>query len=476
VSDQASRTNAEAEDMGKLEEMIWPDSWKTLEHGIRSGRYIDPDFARLEHAKLWSRVWQMAARLDEVPEPGDHTVYEIGDQSILVVRVDADTVKAYHNACPHRGTALAEGAGTFEKCRIVCPFHGWRWGLDGRNQYVLERQQFRNGQLRDADVALREVELQIFAGFIFINFDPNPPPFAEFIAPVRALIEDLVIGDMHHYWWKSVVVPANWKVALEAFLEGYHVPATHPQLEVHSAAFIYGDDVSGEPPQYAHVDHLYETFPNGHGRFLGGQKTPMAGHTRSVGDPVDAMADRLNLLAEGMNAMVLAADVALVRSLKGQPIPEGSTLGGEYVRTLYATAAAQSRPMPKLERRLLDQWGGEIFVFPNLMILPQAGNCMIYRVRPDGFDPDSCIFEIYSTRTLPSAQTPERAIVQRMTDAKDPAQFLRIPRQDFSNIPRIQKGLHTRGCKQIWLADYFEMMILNLHQEMDRYLLSGRDM
>ena len=59
-----------------------------------------------------------------------------------------------------------------------------------------------------------------------------------------------------------------------------------------------------------------------------------------------------------------------------------------------------------------------------------------------------------------------------MTDASDPEQFLQIPRQDFSNIPRMQKGLQTSGCKQVWLANYYEMMILNLHQELDRYLKS----
>lgn len=449
----------------------WPEHWKTLSHGIRTGRYIDPEFARLEHDKLWSKAWQVAARLDEVPNPGDYSVYEIGHQSIMVVRVDETTVKAYYNACPHRGTALAEhAAGNFEKCRIICPFHGWRWGLDGVNQYVLERHQFREGQLKDADVALREVKLQIFAGFIFVNFDANPQPFAEFIAPVGKLIEDLALGEMHHYWWKSVVAPCNWKVAVEAFLEGYHVPATHPQLEVPSADFLYGDDVSGPTPAYAHLDHLYEIFPNGHGRFLGGEKTPMQGHARTAGDPVDIMADRLNLLVEGMDAMVLKEDVELVRALKGKPIPEGSTLGAEYVKSLYATAAAQNRPMPKLERDVLNQWGGEIFVFPNLMILPQAGNCMIYRVRPNGFDPDSCIFEIFSTKTYPAGTPIPRPEVESMTDVSDPEQFRQIPRQDFSNIPRIQKGLHTKGCKQVWLADYYEKLILNMHQEMDRYL------
>src|SRR5690606_33602102 len=136
----------------------------------------------------------------------------------------------------------------------------------------------------------------------------------------------------------------------------------------------------------------------------GGEKTPMAGHTRTTPEQaVDAMADRLNLLVTGMDAMVLKEDVELVRSLKGKPIPEGSSLGSEYVKALYAKAAAEQRPMPKLDREILNQWGGEIFIFPNLMILPQAGNAMMYRVRPNGLDPDSCIFEIFSTKTYPAA-------------------------------------------------------------------------
>lgn len=448
----------------------WPDSWLTLQNGIRSGRYTDPDFTKLEFEKLWSRTWQMAARLDEVPEPGDYTVYDIGDESVIVVRVDTDTIKAFNNACPHRGTSLAVGCGTFEHSRIICPFHGWRWGIDGMIQYVLEREQFHSGQLKDSDVSLRELKLEVYAGFVFINFDKNPPSFESFIAPVRQLIDDLAIGDMHHIWWKSVVAPANWKVALEAFLEAYHVPATHPQLETASAAFIYGDDVSGPPPEYSHAGHVYETFSHGHGRFLGGQKTPMAGHSTLAGDPVDLMADRLTLLVEGMDAMIMKEDVDLVRALKGKPVPEGSTLGGEYVKALYATAAAQQRPMPKLEREVLDQWGGEIFVFPNLLILPQAGNAMMYRIRPNGDDPNSCIFEIFSTKTRPADEAIPRAVVEQMTDASDPAQFLQIPRQDFSNIPRIQRGLRTGGLKQIWLAGYFEQMILNLHQEIDRFI------
>lgn len=449
----------------------WPPSWLTTPHGIRTGRYIDPQFARLEHEKLWNRVWQAAARLDEIPQVGDHTTYTIGDQSVMLVRADESTVKAYHNFCPHRGTALADGCGTFENNRIICPFHGWRWDLNGRNQFVLERQEFRNGQLQAGDVALKEVHCVVFAGFVWINLSKNPEPFDEYIAPVRRWLEDLAIDQMRHYWWKAIPIAANWKVAQEAFFEGYHVPATHPQLEKLGAEVIWGDRAENTI-EFAHKNVFYDAWPKGHGRFYGGKKTPMAGDVKRLGegDPVELMAARLQLLAEGMNAQVLMQDVEIVRSLKGRPIPEGSSLGGEYVKALYADAAATQRPMPKPLPEIVGFWGGELFIFPNLMILPQAGNAMIYRARPDGFDPDKCIFEIMSTKTYPAAVKPPRAIVKTVTDPLDPEQVLLIPRQDLGNIPRMQKGLHSRGMRQTWLAKEQEKIILNMHQEMDRFL------
>ena len=450
----------------------WPPGWQTLQHGIAVGRYTDPAFLKLEFEKLWSRVWQVAARVDEVPEPGDFTTYDIGQRSVIVVRADKDTIKAYHNVCPHRGTALGVGSGTYERSQIMCPFHGWRWNLAGEIQYVLERQEFRGGQLKDSDCALKEVAVRIYAGFVFINFDKNPESFDDFIAPIRQLLDDLAIGDMHHIWWKSIAVPANWKVAQEAFFEGYHVPATHPQLEPAGCEVVTGIR-SAEGFHFSHHNVFYENFAHGHGRFFGGKKTPMAGHVADpTADPVEAMAGRLQLLVDGMDAMILQQDVDLIRSLKGKPIPAGSSLGGEYVKALYSNAAAERRPMPKPVPEIIGQWGGEVVLFPNFMILPQAGNAMMYRVRPHATDPNQCTFEIYSTRTLPAAVKPPRATVQPVTDTSDPAQVLLIPRQDLGNIPRMQKGLQTGGIRNIYLAAEQEKIILNHHQELDRYLQS----
>jgi len=120
----------------------------------------------------------------------------------------------------------------------------------------------------------------------------------------------------------------------------------------------------------------------------------------------------------------------------------------------------------------LGMWGGEIFIFPNFMILPQAGNAMMYRARPVGLDPDRCVFEIFSTKTYPASLKPPRARVERVTDIDDPQQVRQIPRQDLGNIPRMQRGLHSKSMRQTWLAEEQEKIILNMHQEIDRYLIS----
>ncbi len=445
----------------------WPSSWTTFPHGIGVGRYIDADFARLEYEKLWKKVWQVAARLDEIPQAGDYTVYEIGDQSVMLVRVDAQTVKAYRNACPHRGTSLADGCGSFPNQRIVCPFHGWRWDLNGNNKLVLDRHEFRDGKLQDGDVALRQLPAVVFAGFVFIHFQPSPPSFDDYIAPVRQWLEDFAIGQMRHYWWKSIRIPANWKVAQEAFMEAYHVPATHPQLDEVGREIVFGDRPGGE---MGHHNVHYEAMPNGHGRFFAGPKKPMTGHVQGgSGDLLEKMIARLSLNADGMDAMILQEDVEVLKTLRGQPVPAGSSLGEEYIKALYRRAAEQRRPMPKMTPEVLGSWGGEFFLFPNFLVLPNAGNCEFYRSRPDGNNPDSCIFEVYSSKTYPAGIEPPRARVEPVTMETRKEGFLLVPQQDLGNIPRIQKGLH-QGMRQTWLGKEQEKIILNMHRELDRYL------
>ncbi len=446
----------------------WPARWKTLAQGVGVGRYTDPGFAALELEKLWYQVWQVAARVDEIPAVGDFTTYRIGDQSIMLVRASADEVKAYYNFCPHRGTALSEGCGHFKDGRIICPFHGWRWDLDGDLSMLLAREEFAGGKLRDSDVALRQVHCVTFAGFVFISLAREPQPFAEFIAPMRPFLEDFVLEEMRPVWWKRAEIPCNWKVAQEAFFEAYHVSATHPQLEKVGSEVVYGDRTDGEM-MFENLTYVAEDM--GHGYFYGGEKTPISGHIQeplSTASRVEQMAARMNLTAEGLGAMISKEDIALLLSLKEQDLPEDANLGAEYVKLQYATAASQQRPMPKLTAENVGKWGGVNFIFPNILILPQAGNAAIYRALPHPTDPDRCTFEIRSVKTLPAAEAPVRAEVEEVTDPQ--RQLGLIPQQDLANLPRVQQGLHARGMQHAWLAENQERLILNMHRELDRYL------
>jgi len=445
----------------------WPSSWETKEQGVGVGRYTDPGFAKLEFEKLWSRVWQVAARVDEIPETGDYTTYKIGDQSILLVRVDESTIKAYYNFCPHRGTTLGDGCGHFKDGKIICPFHGWRWDLEGNIQLVLERNEFRGGQLRDSDVAMKEIDSVVYAGFVFVNMASDPEPFDEFIAPVRKYLDGFVMSEKRHIWWKKAEMPSNWKVAQEAFYETYHVSATHPQLEKVGSQIVYGDRIDGE---MIYQGVTYEALDKGNGRFYGGEKSPIGGNIQEPTDNlVEEMAARMNLTAEGLGAMILKEDIDLLLTLKDRDLPPDANLGAEYVKLQYEHAAEVKRAMPDQDPELIAMWGGMFTLFPNILILPQAGNAAIYRALPHPTDPNKSTFEIFSTTSYPEGEKPPRAEVELVTD---PEQIGLIPRQDLGNIPRIQEGLRSKGMKQTWLASNQEKLILNMHQELDRYLLS----
>ena len=93
--------------------------------------FTSPSYAAAEHEHMWSRTWQWACREEHIPEPGDYYVYDVGDRSAIVVRGPDGTVRAFHNACLHRGTQLKPPATAGYSPKLRCPFHGWTWDLDG---------------------------------------------------------------------------------------------------------------------------------------------------------------------------------------------------------------------------------------------------------------------------------------------------------------------------------------------------------
>src|SRR5689334_18398863 len=125
---------------------------------IPKQRYFDAEFFELEREQLWSRTWQMACRLEEIPAPGDFAVYDILDQSVVVVNT-GDSVTAMHNACRHRGVRVAEGHGNCST-GFVCSFHGWSYAPDGTNTFVPQKRTFDPAQLEAAQINLTPVRCE----------------------------------------------------------------------------------------------------------------------------------------------------------------------------------------------------------------------------------------------------------------------------------------------------------------------------
>ncbi|HTV02460.1 MAG TPA: Rieske (2Fe-2S) protein, partial [Luteitalea sp.] len=140
-----------------------------------SERYYDEAFFEAEK-KVWLHVWQFACHETEIPNPGDFTEYKILDQSVMLVRQTDGTVKGFYNACRHRGTALACGTGTHRNGQVVCPFHGWRWNLDGTNSFVFGASGFA-GQIEDhAKLCLPQAAVGTWGGCVWVNLDPDATP------------------------------------------------------------------------------------------------------------------------------------------------------------------------------------------------------------------------------------------------------------------------------------------------------------
>jgi len=426
---------------------------------IPAARYYDQKFYDLECERLWPRVWQMACRLEEIPNPGDYVVYEILDQSVIVVRVDAKRVKAYHNACRHRGVQLVNDRGNAKR-GFSCPFHGWRFNLEGENTFLYQPDLFAEMDRDKDDLSLRECRVETWGGCAFINLDGKAAPLRESLEPFASYLEPRGAEKMQTVWWKSTVVPVNWKLAMEAFMEGYHVARTHPQLA-----------------RQIRLDEGAVYRPVGTGRQSSGTQSRIQRSSVSPTEMMDSFILYMSKVSEDMGGIVLDKDIRVAERLRDTiKLPdEPGAAYEEWVRSLNDAIMAEQRnegiPVPDLNELAKTSSTGVQFCFPHFFLLSQYGNMASYRIRP--LSPESTLFEIWSLTLFPEGE--QRPPLKTPTPvACDSDEWPLIPRQDFTNLPAQQKGLHTRGFEFMRLSPEVEGQISNLHQVIDGYL-AGRD-
>ncbi len=411
---------------------------------IPKARYVDEDFHRLEAEQLWSRVWQMACRLEEIPEPDDVVAYDCGDQSVIVVRTADGGVRAFQNACRHRGVRLVDGPGS---CAggFTCPFHGWGYAPDGTNTRIPGRKQFAEHNLRAGDVDLVPVRCETWGGCAWINLDADAPPLRESLEPAASILDAWKVESLRTEWWRACRLPVNWKLGVEAFVESYHVVQTHPQLVI--------------PTRYGRRDRRRVRRSRVRRRRPRVPAHDERGHGRD--GPCRRRARR------GAVARRRVAGRSRRRDRHVEPHAERRGRGAP------PRAGADVPDLNDLAARGLDQ---EFFhCFPHYFVLPMYSSATAYRFRPLG--PEETLMEIWSLTRSPDGRALPRPTPPEVWPPDDP-RWPPIPAQDFSNLPRQQRGLHARGFEYMRLAAGLEGHISNFERTIDGYLAGrpGRDL
>ena len=403
----------------------------------RKERYFDSDFFQMEAELLWSRVWQMACRLEEIPQPGDFAEYEILNQSVVVVRTEGGGATAFQNACRHRGVKVVQGRGTCE-AGFICPFHGWCYGPDGQNTFVPRKKTFAEHNLQALDINLTPVRCEIWGGCAWINLADDAPPLRQCIEPFATILDAWKIESMRVEWWYACRLPVNWKLAEEAFMEQYHVVEAHPQLVI-----------PGRDPSRS-----------------GGAVDPQA--------LIDAEIHYLRTMSEGMAGMVHANDVHVAERLRDTiALPTEPTLAmstwhhalNEAVVGWHRAAGSDIPDLNDLEARGLNE--PMAYCFPHHFVLPMYSSASSYRFRPLG--PEETLMEIWSLTRFPEETAREKPTPPEVWEHDDP-RWPPIPAQDFSNLPRQQKGLHARSFEYMRLSEGVEGGISNFERTVDGYL------
>jgi len=400
-------------------------------------RYFDPDFYQMEVEQLWPRVWQMACRLEEIPQANDFVEYEFLDQSIVVLRTDDMGVRAFQNACRHRGVKFVEGRGTCEN-GFTCPFHGWCYGPDGKNTFVPRAKTFAEHNLQSEDINLTPVRCEIWGACAWVNLDDDAPPLRQCIEPAATILDAWKVESLRTEWWYACRLPVNWKLAQEAFVEMYHVVETHPQLAIPGMRYSLRDGDAIDPRAF-----------------------------------IDAEIQYLRTMSDGMAGMVHANDVRIAEGLRDIELPADSTQAiATWNRTLNDAVVSWHRAagcdVPDLEdleaQGLAEPMG---YCFPHYFVLPMYSSASSYRFRPLG--PEETLMEIWSLTRFPQGCEPGRPTPPEPWECDDP-RWPPIPAQDFSNLPRQQRGLHAKGFEYMRLSERMEGHISNFERTVDGFL------
>ena len=422
--------------------------------------FISESYARAEREKLWGKVWQHACRVEELSNVGDYVTYDILDDTILIVRSEPGKISAFYNVCAHRGRRLMDGCGHATQFR--CKYHAWRYNLKGENVHVLDKADW-NGALTAERLRLPEVKVDTWGGWVWVNMDPNCEPLRNYLEPAAGMLDPFELEKMRYRWRMWCHFDCNWKTAIEAFMEAYHVEGTHPQLLKHANFYLWSK---------ADGRHSHQGFKErDSGSDISQNNTIM--RTGKGADPRVSTAQLQAEIMRTVNARTTQTFVdAAVRLV--DELPEGTPADKvmqHWLESARHDDAARGVIWPTISPDDYAKAGSAWHIFPNLSIGHAITCALVYRTRPHGYDPNKCIFEASVIERFPEGQEPKTEWVY--AEPTDVAKWRSVLLQDFENMGEVQKGMKCRGFRGALPNPQQERTVSNFQRNLAAYMGLG---
>ena len=420
---------------------------------VSTARYLDPATKAEEEEKLWSNVWLIAGVASDLAEPGDWFRFDIGSQSLIIVRDKDDAVHALYNVCKHRGNELVQddfgrGASTF-----TCIYHSWCYNLRGRNLRITDRETFSQEALSQ-NLNLTPVQVRVWGGLVFVNMAKDPIPFEEFYGDVMPMLESYRMDKMFVVKDLSVEIPANWKTLYSVFNEAYHAHSTHPQIK---------------PTVDEHFIQ-YDFYRHGHNRnlFPVGAVSPRWPDTRFINVGLAYMLQEAGLKAVGFKGDARDVRRAIQKAKRRTDNPYGLSYEGFT------------------DNQLTDDWNPSIF--PNVTMNMHPEGVLLMRFRPHASDPMRGYYDVFVlSRKLAEGRRPPAYMgvedhvdvsgkvrpPRRRTTHEDP-QGGEVLDQDVANMLTLQRGMQSRGLNGVIVLSEQERRIQQFFAELDLYLAGAK--
>jgi choline monooxygenase len=409
---------------------------------IPTSRYVAAEFARLEDERLWPRVWQLACSVDHVANPGDFHEHRTGRLSVLIVRGVDGELRAFQNACRHRGSALCEGTGMGLE-QIRCPFHRWTWDLAGRLREVPSRRVFG---VQNDDVPLLPVRVDTWGPLVFVNLTLDAEPLDEFLEAVPNDCAWARLDEMRCLMSVSGPARCNWKTLIDGFSETYHVQGIHREM------LPMCDDVNGPQVIWHRHGKLEQSY---------GLPSPRLREVPSDQQVWESFVE------------IMGVRVGNFEQRDAGPAPtvrDGGTIRSAIAEIVRHRALDNGHDWfaDLDEHRLLDMQ--QYNLFPNLTVLVFSDMLQVVRSRP-GATPDDAFMDSFAfARYPPNDATPRVKPAEIVVNEGDDIPLGLVLDQDFKNFSRSQRGMHQPGLTHLTVSPTEECRVVNLHRNLEEYL------